>query len=672
MFPSEAHGLADRDALGAAPGLVARSALSLFGLAAIGQSLVQLFQALGQAPAERLAFFARNARPEAARSALGLSLLGFLPVLLAALFIGWKREHARALVERGVRIAAPAALAFALPALFTWQLGQERPIAYLILLTAFGLAVERLLRTSFAELATLEWPDALPRLQPFSVWIYPRVARRIPLLVVCLMAAGYAGYMSFFTIRHHHLIQTTAFDLGIFDNLLFNTIKGHFFQSPVMFGPGHHNSLSTHAEYAMVLFAPFYALAPRAETLLVIQSVFLGGAAIPLYLFARTLLSATPAVILAAAYLFFAPLHGPQFYDFHWLPLCVFLYFSLFYALATHRSRLSVLLVVLLFALREDIAVGLAFLGIFLFITGLRVRFGLRLAAAAAVWFVIDKFVIMPWAGPWWFDTMYNDLFADGKSGYGNVVKTLISNPFYALSTVIRGPKLTYALHMLAPVVLLPLRRLPLWLLLLPPSVFTLMTTGYWPTLSIAFQYTTHWIPFVFAATVMSLFLIRRGEDGRVRTAAVVAALAVTVLSHSYNFGAILQRESFTGGFGHVTFDMSDAAKARYEDLLSVVRKIPPDASVAATEYLNPHVSARKEAYVFRYDVGPVDYILLSEAEVSGDLRNTLSAKFSKEPYGLVARGKHEFFLFKRGYESPETAAALRTLSIHVHRRSEP
>ena len=640
--------------------------MPLFGLAVIGQSLARFFVTLGLPPAERLALFSQNSAPVLDRSVVVTTLLGFAPLLVAIAAILWKRERAVALVESLSRVAAPFALAFALPALFTWQLGQQRPIAYLIMLAAFGVGMERLLRLSFGELAVIGPPDWLPRPWSLAASFFPRTARAIPLFVVFVMAAAYSAYMAFYTIRHHHLFQTTAFDLGIFDNLLFNTIKGHFFQSPVMFGPGKHNSLSTHAEYAMVLFAPFYALAPRAETLLVIQSVFLGAAAVPLYLFARTLLSAVPAVLLAAAYLMFAPLHGPQFYDFHWLPECVFLYFWLFYAIAKSKRWLSGLMVVLLFALREDIAVGLACLGVFLFLTGLRVRFGIRLAVAAVIWFVIDKFVIMPWAGPWWFDTMYVDLFADGKSGYGNVVKTLISNPFYALSTVIRGPKLTYVLHMAAPLVLLPLRRFAFWLLLLPGCVFTLMTTGYWPTLSIAFQYTTHWIPFVFATAVMSIFLIRRREDGAVRTAAVLGALVLTVLSHSYNFGAILQHESFTGGFGRVTFEMSDEARLRYADMLSVAKKIPVEASVASTEYLNPHVSARKESYVFRYDVGPVDYVFLSDSELGGDVRSTLSAKFSKEPYGLYAQGKHEFFLFKRGFVSPETAGALRHLGIHV------
>jgi uncharacterized membrane protein len=649
-----------------------RAASSILGLLVIGQSLAQ-FVYYARLPADaRVAHFTQNVLPPADATALLHTALGFLPAIAATLLLLGARRRAAAFVESAARIAAPLGLACVVPALFTWQLGQQRPVAYLILLTAFGLCLERLLRLSISELV------AIAQRAPFvaALAAMSRVGSRVTIvlapLMVVLAGGGYAAYTAFFTIRHHRQILTSAFDLGIFDNLMYNTIKGRFFESPVMFGPGHHNSLSTHAEYAMVLFAPLYALAPRAETLLLIQSVFLGAAAIPLYLFARTMLSRWPSVLLVLAYVLFAPLHGAHFYDFHWLPLGVFFYFWLFYGIASRKTWLCVLMVVLLFALREDIAVGLAFLGVFLFVTGLRVRFGITLALAAAVWFVIDKFVIMPWAGPWWFDVMYNELFADGKTGYGNVVKTLLSNPFYALSTFIRGPKLTYALHMLAPLVLLPVRRLPFLLLLVPGSVFTLMTTGYWPTLSIAFQYTTHWVPFVFATTVMSLFLIQEGRQGKIRLAAVLGALSVTVLSHSYNFGAILQRESFTGGFGRVSFELSDAARARYADMRSVANKIPREASVVATETLNPQISARKEAYVFRYDVGPVDFVFLSDGELNGDIRNSLADKFSKEKYGLFAKGKREFFLFKRGYESPETDGALRHLGIHPHGKPNP
>lgn len=662
MVASQAHGSPPRAASGES--LVPRVLGSLFALALIGQSLTQFFAYQSVPVAQRVPFFNQNALPTVPPQ-LGLPLLtGFVPLLTAVLLLVVARERAVRSVESLARILAPAGVAIVLPALFTWQFGQNRPIGYLILLGLFGLALERLLRISVGELSALFSAPAFADARQFWARTSARITSKAAPLVVVLAGAGYAAYTAFFTIRHHHQILTSAFDLGIFDNLMYNTIKGRFFESPVMFGPGHHNSLSTHAEYLMVLFAPLYAIAPRAETLLVIQAVMLGGAVIPLYLFARTMLTAWPSVVLVLAYVLFAPLHGAQFYDFHWLPLGVFFYFWLFYAIASRKRWLTILMVLVLFALREDIAVGLACLGTFLFVSGLRVNLGITLATTAVVWFVINKFVIMPWAGPWWFDSMYNELFADGKSGYGNVVKTLVSNPFYAFSTFVRGPKLAYALHMLAPLVFLPLRRLAFWLLLIPGSVFTLMTTGYWPTLAISFQYTTHWVPFLFACAAMSLFLIREGRDGRVRTVAVCAALMVVLLSHSYNFGAILQRESFTGGFGRVSFELTDAQRERYRDMRSVADKIPVEASVVATETLNPHISARKEAYVFRYDYGPVDFIFVSDNEVNGDMRNTLRDKFRKTPYGLFAKGKREFYLFKRGYESPATAEALRHLGI--------
>jgi len=662
MALSQVHGSPAREAprFSSAPSVLA----SLAGLALIGLSIAQ-FLAFASVPAgQRVDYFTRNTLPPAPPEMALPLFTGFLPLAIALLLLLVARERAVNLVQSFTRIVAPAGLAFALPALFTWQFGQQRPIAFLILLGVFGLALERLLRISVGEALAVANTPRFADARGFWTRFTARVTPKAAPAVVLSASAGYAAYTAFYTIRRHFQIQSSAFDLGIFDNLLFNTIKGRFFESPVMFGPGHHNSISTHAEYLMVLFAPIYAIVPRPETLLVIQAVLLGTAGIPLYLFARTMLTAWPSVVLVLGYLLCGPLHGAQFYDFHWLTLCPFFYFWLFYAIASRKNWLCVLMTLLLFALREDIAVGTAFLGTFLFITGLRVRLGIILAAVSAVWFVINKFVIMPWAGPWWFDTIYVELFADGKSGYGNVIKTLISNPFYALSTFVRGPKLAYALHMLAPLAFLPVRRLAFWLLLVPGGAFTLMTTGYWPTLAISFQYTTHWIPFLFACAAMGLYRIRQGHDGQVRMVAATGTVLVLLLSHSYNFGGILQRESFVGGFGRVSFDMSSSSRERYAELRSVVDKIPAEASVVATESLNPHISTRKEAYVFRYDTGPVDFIFLSSNEMSGDLRNSLREKFRKTPYGLFAKGKREFFLFKRGHESAGTAEALQHLGI--------
>ena len=84
---------------------------------------------------------------------------------------------------------------------------------------------------------------------------------------------------------------------------------------------------------------------------------------------------------------------------------------------------------------------------------------------------------------------------------------------------MLKEEKLIYLLHMFAPLALLPMRNRALLLLAIPGFAFSLLTTGYDPTLSIGFQYTCHTIPYLFAATVLMLRVIGRGQDGVIKRA---------------------------------------------------------------------------------------------------------------------------------------------------------
>jgi uncharacterized membrane protein len=647
------------------PDTLSRTALAVTTLAVIGLSLALMLQTLHLQYAPRQEFLFRNQLGAGPRKVLLLSMGASALFVMLVCGLVWllKRKRVASGLDTVATLLCPLCLSFSLPLFFVWQFAQEHPTWYLVLLTAFVFASRALftrsLRTA-AELSLPAWlrlPGRLSKLRMPSGWAISLVAAA---------AVAYTAYIGHFTVLRHRLIQSTAFDLGIYDNLMFNAMHGRFFKSPVLFGPGKFSYIAGHAEYVMVLFAPLYALKPGAETLLWMQAALLGGAAIPLYMFARQFLTRAPAALISLAYLMFAPLHGPNFYDFHWLPVAIFFYFWLFYAVATRKTWLSVLMLLLLFATREDIAVGLAMLGVFLFVTGARVRFGLVLTAISGIWFGINKFIIMPHAGAWWFESIYSELFADGKSSYGSVILTLASNPVFALTTFIRENKLAYGFHMVAPLAFLPLRKPVFVLLLIPGAFFTLLTTAYWPTVSIAFQYTSHWIPYLFLAVVLSLWLFKFEADGKAKFHAALITLVFAVLSQSYNFGAVLQREGVVGGFGRVQFTMSDSELKRYQALMQGVALIPKEASVAAGEFLNPHISARKDAYVFRYDVGPVDYIFFSKLELSSDLRRTLNDKFQKETYGLVAYTGEEFYLFKRNLKSPTTVSALQRLGLTV------
>ena len=273
-------------------------------------------------------------------------------------------------------------------------------------------------------------------------------------------------------------------------------------------------------------------------------------------------------------------------------------------------------MVVVLFAIREDVAVGLAVLGMFLLFSGLRPRLGLVLSVSSVSWFVIVRFVIMPLAGSWYFQNLYSGLFAEGVASFGSVIKTIVTNPLYTFGTLGSEGKLTYVGHMFIPLALLPCRRAQLLPLAVAGIFFTILTTGYGPMVQISFQYTTHWIPYLFLASVLALTMISREPGGFISRRAALATMAVAMLAHSYNFGALLQHEMFVGGFSRIEFKMSPDDHRRYRELKELLAMIPPSASVAATEQETAHVSTRKVVYPLRWPPGPVDYLLVGRSHV--------------------------------------------------------
>jgi uncharacterized membrane protein len=641
------------------PWSTAAQSLGMLGI--VGSSLGLFVQTM-RFPAGALAnFLEKNSLPKLLRreALLGLLVGAVLMMVAGGAHLLWWRRRGVESLQRLTDLVTPLGLAFMLPSLFSYNPWHATPLPFLVQLTVFVLALEWALGRALAAIPSYVY-DALAEATALS----PAWTRRLPLLVVAGGALFYSVYFSYYTILNHHRLGTAGYDLGINVNWMYNALHGHPFQSTVLFGMDGGNFIGNHAIFAMFLWLPVYAIHPGAEILLIFQSTIVGFAAVTLYLFASTQIPRWSAALLSILYLFFAPLHGPNFYDYHELLPAIFWHFLLYWAIAKERYRLLWILVPIIYAHREDVAVGVAILGLFLLVTGKRPRIGALLLGVSVVWFYLIKFVIMPRLWSTWFATIYKELQAEGESGYGTIVQTILINPSYFLTTLLKEVKANYFFHMFTPLALLPARKPALLLLAIPGFFFTLMTTAYAPTISIAFQYTTHWVPYLFAATVLMLRVIGQGPDGALRRRAVLGAMAVAMLSHSYVFGAILQHHTFVGGFNKIVFTMTPEEEQRYRDLKRLAAMIPRDASVAATENECPHVAARMLAYTLKDGSVEAEYVLINAQKINlGNTRNNLKKMFSKAPYGLVAKGSR-LFLFKRNHESPDTEAAKLELGI--------
>jgi uncharacterized membrane protein len=517
-------------------------------------------------------------------------------------------------VQRIVRLAAPLPLLVFAPALIAPSSWDALPTA--IAIAAFTIVFEALARVSLREFERIDSESDV-------AVAYDRSSRRWPAtLVVIGCTAFYAYYMSKYTVYSHRRFGTYGYDLGQYDNVFWSTLHGHPLRCAPLALVSDWQHIGNHADLATFFLLPFYALRPGAETLLIMQGCILALGALPLYFFAVRRLPPLYAAVVAVCYLLYPPLHGANFYDFHFQPIATTLVLAIIYFLDSRRWILTGIMFVIALSCREDTSIGLTMLGLYCFYTGYRPRAGAVMAVTAAIYFVLIKFVIMPLFWQSWFSDMYKDLYPqpDGSHTFGGVIQTLATNPSYVFHSLLTADKARYFLQIIVPLAFLPMRRARFWPALLPGTLITLLTTGYPPTIDIGFQYTAHFTSYVFPATALMLAAYRSGSEGRIRGRAALAALAVGTLLCTAQWGAFPPR-GIHSGFAYVAFERPTAAdEQKARDLAELYAMIPPDSLYAVSEQELPHVSGRLTIRSLKYDTAGAEYLLFGTTSIGSDV----------------------------------------------------
>ena len=600
-------------------------------------------------------------RPALRRFVLGAGFGSGALVSLAALIASFRFRRSAPMADTLRRLAhrlSPLGVAGFLPLLFQWQAWRGRDVEFLSLTALAALCFEAGVR---ARLSTEPFgPEAfigakVARLGSDLAVRFPRAVTRAPLILVCTGALAYTAYFSYVTIAWHYSVRS-GYDLALENNVVWNIVHfGQFYKSSPLVGPvGSH--FGYHAALLAYFIAPLYAFYQRPETLYVIQAALLGGAAIPLLLYSRLYLGAAASCFLALAYLLCPGVHGANLYEFHYLPLSTFFLWLTLYALEARRNVLAVVAVVLTLSVREDVSAALVIWGLYLLISGKRPRAGLVVAAVAGTYFLVLKMLIMPrFLGGESFTFIYQKLLPAGENSFGAVLKTVVGNPWYTAGTLLEQDKLVYALQMFVPLALVPLRRPLTMLFALPGFLFTMLSTGYSPTLSIHYQYTAHWTTFLFVATV--LVLASLDTVGR---RAALCGIAVAMLASSYQYGAVFQRNTSAGGPIPYKFGVDREGHERRTALDTVLRSLPPGAKVSCSAFTTPQVSSRADAYSMTLGLYDAEYILFPSvrADFIGNEYETVAGLLSSNVFGVVAVAP-PFALARRGGSTAKNTEVL-------------
>jgi uncharacterized membrane protein len=449
--------------------------------------------------------------------------------------------------------------------------------------------------------------------------------RWLPPLMALSLGAFYGLYLSHLALLDHRNLGTHIYDLGIYDNVFWRTTHGDFLGCSYC-KTGKH--VSAHFDPIIAVFSPLYMLSPRAETLLVLQSVWLATGVAPLYLLAKKRLE-NPwfGVLLAATYVLYPALHGVNLFDFHSLTLVVpSLLWSIWFIDSGARWRYWLVLALMLMT-REDMSLLACFVGAYAILQR-RPLTGLATIVVALGYLAFAKLKMMNDPGLMMaggkesmsYVFFYEDMIPHESEGLKGLVISLVTNPGFALKILLLEKKVFFLLALLGPLLFLPLLAGRKVVIMIYGAVFLGLASRH-HVFSLHFQYSSVLFPVLLASLPDA---IARTSQSRVTRALGLhprrvawtlmwTCLLATLLT-SVKYGAFVPNDSFKAGWNAIIRNPKQDNLDRYAKVKELVELIPPDASVSSTSGLGPHVSNRQDVYKWP-SYREADYLLLHSSK---------------------------------------------------------
>ena len=445
-----------------------------------------------------------------------------------------------------------------------------------------------------------------------------------------MFIAVYSILMSWFTIQRYRSFQAGFYDLGIFNHdfwvRIFNFERISGLQSLIFGG---------HVAPSLYLLLPFYAIHPCCETLLVLQTVILALAVIPLYVIAsETLSSRRLGLAFSAVYLLYPPLHWVNRADFRAQALIPLMFLSMFYFYRRGNLAYAVFLSLTAFTI-EFAPLLVIFFGVYAlareFFSSRKSEFSrgaLRLPLisiiAGLVILVFQFFLVSELQAS--YPPMHCQIFGFERalplrvvrSGAGTEISfDILLRPMTIVDLVgiDYSSKLAYILRMLGFVGFTPLLA-PMSLLLAAPWLAVVLLTSYLPYYSTTAHYSAQIIAQIFVASILGVKTLSRVIP-RAPRVLPWGLLALTIIMAAGD-SPLSALNSHTGNpYDPASSRWWPCTTERDLNVERILQSIPSGASVLATNELASRLSSRSCVSVFRLDLPYPDFVAIDTASVS-------------------------------------------------------
>ncbi|MBD0347186.1 MAG: DUF2079 domain-containing protein, partial [Coleofasciculus sp. Co-bin14] len=331
----------------------------------------------------------------------------------------------------------------------------------------------------------------------------------------------------------HALFQSTAFDLGYFDQAIYLISQG---QTPIVSFWGYH-FLGGHADWVIYGLALLYKIYPNVHWLFAVQAVALALGALPTFYLARQAgLNESQATAIAWVYLLYPLIFNLNLFDFH--PEVMALPALLGAVLAARLNRVGwfCLAIALILGCRDALSLTVAAMGIWLLVFEKKRWCGAIALIAGVAWFLIATKVIIPAFRPGGVEAVARYAFL-GNS-LPEIVQNLFLRPDLLLRRIFTLPNLEYLVLLLLPLIwgLSPQHLIPLVVTI--PTLAMNLITDYQPQKDLVHQYSLPALPFLLLAVISTLAAGKGWLQTR-RGMIIWALVAFIALAKFGHFGSV-------------------------------------------------------------------------------------------------------------------------------------
>ncbi|MGW2207373.1 DUF2079 domain-containing protein [Streptomyces sp. NPDC001774] len=391
---------------------------------------------------------------------------------------------------------------------------------------------------------------------------------------------GWAGIFfvlyTLFCLARHRNFQTTGYDLGIFTQ----AVRGYAaFGAPRSDLLGwDFNLYGDHFHPVLATLVPLYWLWPDARVLLLAQAGLLASSAVPLAGLAARRLGRGAGHAVAVSFGLSFGIQGAVAFDFHEVAFAAPMLSWGMAALAEGRYRAAFFWTLPLLAVKEDLGLTVAAVGM-VFMIRRQVQSGLLLCAAGFSCFAVLIGVLIPAVNP---SGAYPHFPLGGEEGLLSQLDEGLKSLFWheeKTATLILTAGLTCGLALRSPLALAALPGIAVRFLSASPL--------YWGT---GLHYSLTAMPVLFAAALdaqprwaRSRRAVFRGLGQHMAAAFLVAAAPLSGPGPLQSFLLHPAR----------AFETTPQARAAHD----LLRQIPDGATVEATNSLSPHLAHRTRVY---------------------------------------------------------------------------